>query len=355
MERIFFDESGQTGTNMFDPEQPYFALGSTNISEPEATEIIARTFPGQQGPELKSGNVLRRPTGRRQFLKFAQEVGARPDRFCAAKLGKRYVVVSKMVDHLVEPMLSEEGYDFYKDDYARRFANSVGFVIEHLLPRLDADRLLASYNNLARTPNMKHLRSFQAELETLLANAPHGTEVFLNLIAYGAQRIAATGDLSALEDSNEIHVTAALECMKFWHEQNDGPFVVVHDESIHFFRRSYLWERMTDPNIEPQVLGSGEKSFRVPIPVTSTISARSHENASLQLCDLIAGFISRMSLPGASDDLMAFRRDVIDAGFGELTHFPLDFGTDFAPGEPPRADGPDIVDQIVGAVRRKRR
>lgn len=74
-----------------------------------------------------------------------------------------------------------------------------------------------------------------------------------------------------------------------------------------------------------------------------------------QLCDLIAGFTSRMSLPGASDDLMAFRREVIDAGFGELTHFPLDFGTDFASGEPPRADGPDIVDQIVGAVRRKRR
>ena len=41
MERIFFDESGQTGTNMFDPEQPYFVLGSTNIPEPEAAEIIA--------------------------------------------------------------------------------------------------------------------------------------------------------------------------------------------------------------------------------------------------------------------------------------------------------------------------
>lgn len=355
MQRIYFDESGQTGTHMFDPSQPFFALGSTNIPEPEAAEIIARTFPGQQGPELKSGNVLRRPTGRRQFLKFSQEVGARADRFCAAKLGKRFVVVSKMVDQLVEPMLREEGYDFYKDDYARRFANSVGFVVDHLLPRSDADRFLATYNDLARAPDMERLRAFTAELETLLANAPHGSEVFLSLIAYGAQRIAANGDLSALEGSNEIHVTAALECMKFWHDKNDGPFVVVHDESTHFFGRSFLWERMTDPNIEPQVLGVGEKAFRVPIPVTLTISARSHENASLQLCDLIAGFISRMSLPGASDDLVKFRRDVIEAGFGELTHFPLDFGTDFAPGEPPPADGPDIVDQIVGAVRRKRK
>lgn len=325
------------------------------ISLNQKQQRSSRTFPGQQGPELKSGNLLRRPTGRRQFLKFALEVGARADRFCAAKLGKRFVIVSKMVDQLVEPMLSEEGYDFYKDDYARRFANSVGFVVEQLLPPVDADRLLSSYNNLARTPDVEHLRSFQVELETLLANAPDGTELFLNRIAYGTQRIAATGDLSALEDSNEIHVTAAIECMKFLHEQNDGPFVVVHDESTHFFRRSYLWERMTNLNIEPQVLGSGDKSFRVPIPVTSTISARSHENASLQLCDLIAGFVSRMSLPSASDNLMVFRREVIDAGFGRLTHFPLDFGTDFAPGEPPRADGPDIVDKIVGAVRQKRK
>ncbi len=354
MQRIYFDESGQTGTHMFDPGQPFFALGSTNIPEQEAAEIIAKTFPRQQGPELKSGNVLRRPTGRQQFLKFAEEVGARADCFCAAKLGKRSVVVSKIVDQLVEPMLREEGYDFYKDDYARRFANSVGFVVNHLLPREGADRLLSSYNDLARAPDLDRLRSFTGELETLLANAPHGSEVFLSLIASGAKKIAAVGDLSALEDSNEIHVTAALECMKFWHDKDDGPFEVVHDESTHFFRRSFLWERMTDPNIEPQVLGSGYKAFRMPIPVTSTISARSHENASLQMCDLIAGFISRMSLPGASDDLVKFRRDVLDAGFNQLTHFPLDFGTDFAPGEPPPADGPDIVDQIVRAVHLKR-
>jgi hypothetical protein len=62
MERIFFDESGQTGMNMFDPEQPYFALGSTNIPEPEAAEIIARTFPGQQGPELECQDFFLAPS-----------------------------------------------------------------------------------------------------------------------------------------------------------------------------------------------------------------------------------------------------------------------------------------------------
>lgn len=354
MKRIFFDESGQTGTHMFDLGQPFFALASTNIPEEEAKDIIAKTFAGQQGAELKSSNILRRPTGRRHFLNFAKEVGARADRFCAAKLNKRFVLVSKMVDQLVEPMLRDQGYDFYKDDYARRFANSVGFVVEHLLPRADSDRLLARYNDFARDPDLPRLKIFQIDLEASKVYAPHGSDIFLGLISLGAQRVEALGDLSSFKDSNEIHVTAALECMKFWHTQSDGPFTVIHDESTHFFRRSLLWERMTDPDIEPQVLGTGEKSFRVPIPVTSTTSARSHENASLQLCDLIAGFISRMSMPGAVDAAANFRRDVIEAGFGELIHFPVDFGHEFAPGEPPLADGADIVDQIVQAVGRRR-
>lgn len=354
MQKVYFDESGQTGTNLFDPDQPFFALASTDLSEREAADIIARSFPGQQGPELKSANVFRRPTGRRNFLNFAKEVGTRPNSFCAAKISKRYVVVSKIVDQLVEPMLRDAGYDFYKDGYAIRFANSVGYMFEHLLQRADADRILSSYNEFARTPTAPLLRAFRSELGSVLANPPNGTGTFLSLIAQGAAEAAANRDLTAFEDSNEIHVTSAIECMKFWQEKTGGPFEVIHDESTHFFKRSDMWERMTNPDLEPQIFTIGDKTLRFPIPVVSTVSAKSHENASLQVCDLIAGFTSRVSAPGASEEMVRFRREAIEQGLGEVLIYPVEFGIDFAPGGPPRADGPDIVDQIASAINRPR-
>jgi hypothetical protein len=236
--KIYFDESGQTGTHLFDPIQPYFTLGSTNIEEAEAADILNRCFPHRQGNELKSQKLLRRPQGRRGFLEFAREVGKTPDRFCTVKIGKRFAVVSKMVDFLVEPLLHARGYDFYASDYAVRFANSACFVFEHLLEGSDAENLMRLYNEFARKPSVATLRPLQAALEAAERSGPFGGEVTLGLMAEGARQFEALRDLDAFEDSNDIHVTAVVQCMAHWQARSPGPFEVVHDESIHFFDRS---------------------------------------------------------------------------------------------------------------------
>ncbi len=41
------------------------------------------------------------------------------------------------------------------------------------------------------------------------------------------------------------------------------------------------------------MLGVGDRTLTLPVPVRSTASARSHENPSLQVCDLVAGIIGR--------------------------------------------------------------
>ena len=227
--KIYFDESGQTGTHLLDPEQPYFTLGSTNIEEAEAADILGRCFPHRQGRELKSQRLLRRSQGQRGFLEFAREVGKIPDRFCTVKVGKRFVVVSKMVDFLVEPLLRGQGYDFYAGDYAVRFANSACFVFEHLLEKSGAESLMRLYNEFAREPSIATLRPLQAALEAAERNGPHGSEVTLGLMAEGARHFEALHDFDAFQDSNDVHVTAVVRCMAHWQALTSGPFEVVHD------------------------------------------------------------------------------------------------------------------------------
>lgn len=159
--KVYFDESGQSGSHLLDVNQPYFSLGSTNIEEAEAAEIIARCFPRTQADELKAQNVLRRKAGRRAFLDFASEVGNRPGHFCAAKVGKRFTVIAKMVDNLVEPVLRAQGYDFYAGDYAAQFANAAFLVFEGSLDPATAQNLMELYNasrGPQTTPSFASLR-----------------------------------------------------------------------------------------------------------------------------------------------------------------------------------------------------
>jgi hypothetical protein len=115
---------------------------------------------------------------------------------------------------------------------------------------------------------------------------------------------------------------------------------------------------ITDPNLPLQIIQVGEKkSLKLPIAVMSTTSARSHECASIQLCDLIAGFISRAHV-STNAGFQLFVQDAIAAGMGGLTLYPVDAGTDFVNGPPARADGPDAVDRIgmgIAAARSRKR
>lgn len=351
MQRLYFDESGQTGTHLLDSEQPWFVLASTDVDEREAAEMLGRCFPGRQGKELKSRSILKGARGRRQYLEFAKEVGKSPERFCAAKIDKRFSVVSKMVDNLVEPLLRVQGYDFYADDYARRFANSAHYVFAHLLEPEVATRLMVAYNTFARDPQLQNLSALQAVLNEAHQGGPYGSEVTLSLMADGAAAFERLHDLAQFNDTNELHVTAAVSCMGHWLSRHAGPFEVVHDESVHFFAHSEGWEMMTNPDIEPMSFGMGGKTLDLPIPVKATISARSHECSSVQLCDLLAGLISR-SGPEAPQEIREFAAEAARAGLGGVPLFPITAGDEFADGPPQWASGPDVVDRIAVAVRR---
>ena len=352
MTQIYFDESGQTGTHLFDPQQPYFVVASTDLSDAESSEILKRAFPRQQAAELKSQSVLRRPNGQRGFLEFAKEVGKQPQRFYAAKIGKRFAIIYKMVDSLVEPLLHSRGYDFYANDYARTFANAVGVVFQHILSRPIAESIMTRYNAFARSPNAQALHALQTALKEALRTAPEDARLFLELLYQGAIDFEQLHSLSAFEDTNDLHVTAVLSCMGHWQAQGPGPFHVVHDESLHFFARSGRWAEITDPTLDPRTFELGDKTLILPIPVVSTKSARSHEHASLQVCDLIAGFINRIAVDEQSETFREFATNALAAGIDKIAHFGVDFGDEFFEGPPERASGPDIVDQIVMATAR---
>lgn len=54
---LYFDESGYTGYNLLDPNQPVFAIASTDIEPAIAGTILRESFPDYQGEEFKFTNI----------------------------------------------------------------------------------------------------------------------------------------------------------------------------------------------------------------------------------------------------------------------------------------------------------
>ncbi|MFG1294954.1 DUF3800 domain-containing protein [Xanthobacter variabilis] len=352
MQRIYFDESGQTGAHLLDADQPFFCIASTDIQNAEAEDMLKRHFPARQGKELKAQRLLGQVRGRRELLRFLSEFETDSSRVCTVKIDKRFTVVAKMVDHLVEPVLRDQGYDFYKDDYAVKFANTTFYVFDNLIPPAVTTELLRQYNDFARKPNATRLYALNSALRSARADAPFGSEVPLDLMIIGTSDFRRIDGADEFDDTNDIHVTAVLRCMSHWQQRGPGPFEVIHDESNHFFKRSERWQAITNPALEPMILSVGDRTLTLPVPVTSTISARSHETPSLQVCDLIAGVIGRYRSNESSGEMRDFFSAAASSGLGQISIYPVEAGTDFIASPPARAEGPDIIDRIAAAVRK---
>ncbi|MBX9588500.1 MAG: DUF3800 domain-containing protein [Hyphomonadaceae bacterium] len=123
---IYCDESGFTGYNLLDPAQPIFIVASAAITDERAREILTAAFPDYQGPEFKFKNIWN-TNNRSGLLRFVAHLAAFENLAFIYMIDKRFAVLTKIVDFLIEPYITDAGYDFYDDGFCWKYANYIHF------------------------------------------------------------------------------------------------------------------------------------------------------------------------------------------------------------------------------------
>ena len=75
---VYFDESGYTGTDLLNPDQPYFTVASADLDDHEARTILYQSFPDYKGKEFKSARMYHRPKSRARPRGVLPAIGADP-------------------------------------------------------------------------------------------------------------------------------------------------------------------------------------------------------------------------------------------------------------------------------------
>lgn len=350
---IYFDESGNTGPNLLDPQQKFFSIGSTDLTEIESQAILKRHFPRHIGTDIKFKKLFRDVANHGDLIQFAYTVGKQPERFFSYLMDKKFALLCRLIDWLVEPLFYKQGYDWYKNDYGRSWAN-----ICHLGFRIlgDNEALLTEvtglYSELVREPSAFKLERMKARYQEIANGDLPSVSRFMGYIAAGADEIEKNYSLDDLKGQTDIHVASLVSSVGWWRSRHEEDFEIIHDESTYFFKRQGIWDRITNSAASNVVVQVGPKSIKFPLRVRSTAEGASEKLASLQICDLIGGFVARSRSGNLSIEQKRVVEAMLEAGFGEIgfdSVAPNDF---YAQGLPPLADGPDAVDQIAMALRK---
>lgn len=350
---IYFDESGFTGYDLLNEEQPIFAISSTDISPQNAEHILKTSFPKYQGDEFKFSNLWR-STNKQALINFSQNMAPHKESVFTWINQKKFTVLALMVDRLIEPYMTDAGYDFYADGFCWKYTNYIYFGLTEISKARLFDELVNDYQKFSRQPSSKELQKLQMKLEKTAKNLPKKdpAKIFIEQFSMGAKVFERYHQIETFKDTNETQFSAMIAIIAHWRKKHSEDFIAVHDAAANFLRRRDTWDRITNSNVPKQLHRGGDGSYvEFPLRVRQTISADSKYNYAIQLCDIMSGLASKVFNPNLPPEDRTFIDDVLQVGFGKLQYNGIRFQAIFPDKIPPRElTRPDVVDQMVEIV-----
>ena len=152
MERpvVYVDESANSGQNLLDPHQPVFTVAGVHLPDYLAASIVDEVR-GQLPRNLREPKYtsLAGSSGGRKALMNA--FARLPEGSVRTYLvHKRFMVMTKMVDVIVEPMAHRDGYNLYEGKETLALANML-HLAGPVMGDADAyDRMLQAFVNWVR-------------------------------------------------------------------------------------------------------------------------------------------------------------------------------------------------------------
>lgn len=300
---IYLDECGYTGDDLFDPEQPTFAIATHSFSEDESATLKRRFFGAVQAPELKHSSLQRTARNQRamlDFLQFASEKG----RVRVMVADKRFALTAKLVDFVVEPPMHRYGLNLYEQGGNAALSN-LFFGVLQVEGSTVLDQLLKRFQDVIRTRTDEAMTEFARFLA--VRQEPSVIDETLDMVRSSLAQLQQDDITTLPARALDISFTVALSAIYTWRQAGFTNIDVVHDESTNMSRQKALWDCILSPTAPASRIGYGlaEGQIQFPVGVRSTTFESSSKSAALQLADVLAGAVARWSrwiVRGASAD-----------------------------------------------------
>jgi hypothetical protein len=315
--RIFLDESGFTGEDLANADQPIFVIASTKADDSRVADIFQNSFSGVQSRELKHSLLARTEAGRRRVSDFFHQVRG-SGLFAAYIAHKQFCLLTKLVDLWVEPWMRKNRIDFYERGANRNFCNMAWFCLRTFESQDFLTQHLSAFQEMLRTRTLDSYKGFWRGLYKHSRSCRSETREILEYFLFSESELGYGHLLSLPERSLDICCTSALRVVEHWRTQTEEPLQIIHDASSNMGKDLWIWNVVTSGEMPPVRVGAGGFTAQYPLQVTETALRDSTCALQLQLADIVAGATAvwiRSMLFGATKS--DYAQALADAGIKE--------------------------------------
>mgnify|MGYP000382542730 CR=1 FL=1 len=312
MTPLYIDESGHTGGDLLNETQPLLIVASLRLAEDRVSQLYAPLRAATQAPEVKYANLSKYRGGQTAIIEFIRKLDANHSTFIFQLMHKRFALLGKLLDAIMEPVWYATGRDFYQEGRNLGFLN-VLFMTSRSLAPAQLDAVLEALRPVFARADPQSIAKLSTALRDLAA-CDSGLARLVRAIEEAiAFRNRIPGGWSDLSKTDlQIQLPALVSVISAWNEDVPEDLLILTDESKEL--RSAFDDLMAlSDQTEPAVIehGSGRR-MGFPLRIHDVRFCDSASTPGIQLADVAAGAVNHVAMvmneliptvPGYSDSL----------------------------------------------------
>ncbi len=298
---IFLDESGNTGHNIVDDNQPIFTLSGCKYSYDEAEKLLALI--GSGSPlEAHFKNLKRRKSGQDGIVRLMSHRLINRDRVKVELFHKNFMVTTKIVDLLIEHMLHLNGHDLYLNGANIGLSNMWFYCMPTFCGQDRVQAMYKSFVNMIKEKSEESIEYFYQHVETLKENSIHEDfkdDLNMILLTRNVVHDALNGiDKSSLDPS----IPALFSQCVSWGDVHPKGFHIIHDDSHSIAKQKMMFAQFMDWSQSSIELGYDRRKFKLPLRGKSLKFSSSESHPQLQVSDIVASSMAYWAAGVARDE-----------------------------------------------------
>lgn len=333
MKTVFCDESGFTGENLWQLEQPHFVYAAVCVPEEEAAEIVEATRRKYaiKATELHAARMMKREKGRIAVLDVVESLVSRSS---VAVFHKRYSLAGKMFEYLIEPAISAGNSLFYDIGFHKFVAT--GLYLALLSEPSTTEQTFVEFQQLMRSGDVSRLDAMANGM------SPDGLAGFLGQVAtfITCNRKALHEEIAASEDYAglprwiiELTLTALRTLLAPLSGRDMLPLSVTCDESKPLLSQAESFDAFVGRTDHHEIYFDG-RANQIAFNLAHKIRLESSATTQgLQLADLVAG-AAASALKNPEDEFAQHWRETCTGAMHRNSVLPdldeVDLGTERA-------------------------
>ncbi|ENM3882828.1 DUF3800 domain-containing protein [Vibrio cholerae] len=284
---IYLDESGNTGSNLLDDDQPVFTLASCQLSDDDTEKLIGLVGSNAQH-ELHFKRLKRSKAGQDGIVRLIGSKLINPSAVKINLFHKRFMIVSKIVDTLIEHMLYLRGEDLYINGQNIALSNMLYCCLTVFCDDDKVDKMMSAFIIMLKNKDSESIEAFYSSVEEVQSSSTHDP------FKIDIQQILDTKDIidDALNGIDKTTLDPSIpalfaQCIQ-WGKDYPRGFHLLHDDSQTLEKQADMFALFMDWTQESVEVGYDRRKYELPLKGKSLKFVDSKAHPQIQIADILA-------------------------------------------------------------------